>query len=46
MTLARPFMAAKKAVGGARVVTIKTRDLTLSPRSLPRTPTIYLLRYQ
>lgn len=38
------FLTAMK--GRARVVTVKARDLALSPQSLPRTPTIYLLRYQ
>lgn len=32
--------------GKAQVVTITARDLKLSPKTLPATPTIYLLRYQ
>jgi L-ascorbate metabolism protein UlaG (beta-lactamase superfamily) len=38
------FLAAMK--GKAQVVTVKARDLKLSPATLPKTPTIYLLRYQ
>ena len=32
--------------GKATVVHLKARDLKLSPATLPKTPTIYLLRYQ
>lgn len=38
------FLAAMK--GKAAVVRVPARDLTLSPRTLPKTPTIYLLRYE
>jgi len=32
--------------GKANVVHVSTRDLSLSPATLPKTPTIYILRYQ
>lgn len=32
--------------GKAQVVTVKARDLKLSPKTLPKRPTIYLLPYQ
>ena len=38
------FLAAMR--GKATVVHIRARDLRLSPRTLPATPTVYLLRYQ
>jgi len=38
------FLAAMR--GKASVVHVSARDLKLSPRMLPKTPTIYLLRYQ
>ena len=38
------FLAAMK--GHAAVVSIHSRDLSLSPKTLPKTPTIYLLRYE
>jgi len=38
------FLAAMR--GKAKIVRVKARDLTLSPETLPKTPTIYLLRYQ
>ncbi len=41
---AAPFLAAMK--GHAQIVTMKTRDLRLSPKTLPKTPTVYVLRYQ
>ncbi len=41
---ATAFVAAMR--GKAKVITIKARDLALSPKTLPKTPTIYLLRYE
>ena len=41
---ATAFLAAMQ--GQAQVVHVRARDLTLSPKTLPKTPTIYLLRYQ
>jgi hypothetical protein len=38
------FLAAMK--GRAAVVRVSARDLKLSPGTLPKTPTIYLLRYE
>lgn len=38
------FLAAMK--GKANVVRVTVRDLKLSPRTLPKKPTIYLLRYE
>ena len=38
------FLAAMR--GKAAVVHVSARDLKLSPRTLPKTPTIYLLRYE
>lgn len=38
------FLAAMK--GHAAIVSVHSRDLTLSPKTLPKTPTIYLLRYE
>ena len=38
------FLAAMQ--GRAQVVHVRARDLKLSPQTLPKTPTIYLLRYQ
>jgi len=32
--------------GKAAVIRVSARDLTLSPQTLPKTPTIYLLRYE
>ena len=32
--------------GKAAVITVKERDFTISPATLPRKPTIYLLRYE
>lgn len=40
----RAFLTAMQ--GRAMVVRVRGRDLKLSPRTLPATPTIYLLRYQ
>jgi L-ascorbate metabolism protein UlaG (beta-lactamase superfamily) len=39
-----PFLTAMR--GQANVVTVHARDLKLSPKTLPATPTIYVLRYQ
>ena len=41
---ATAFLAAMH--GKASVVTVRARDLKLSPKTLPATPTIYLLRYE
>jgi hypothetical protein len=38
------FLAAMR--GRASVVHVRARDLSLSLATLPKTPTIYLLRYQ
>ena len=38
------FLAAME--GKATVKTIATRDLSLSPKKLPKTPTIYVLKYE
>ncbi len=32
--------------GKAKIVSVKARDLSLSPKTLPKAPTIYLLRYE
>ncbi len=38
------FLSAMR--GRAKVVYVRARDLKLSPSTLPRTPTVYILRYQ
>jgi L-ascorbate metabolism protein UlaG (beta-lactamase superfamily) len=44
--LAPPAAFLSAMQGRARVVYVRARDLTLSPHTLPATPTIYILRYQ
>lgn len=40
------FLARRLPRGKASVVRVSARDLSRSPRTLPKTPTIYLLRYE
>lgn len=44
--LAPPDSFIKAMQRQANIVHVNARDLRLSPRTLPKTPTIYLLRYQ
>ena len=44
--LATPQAFLTAMQGRAKIVHVNARDLTLSPKTLPATPTIYLLRYQ
>lgn len=44
--LAPPDSFIRAMQGQAKVVHLTSRDLRLSPQTLPKTPTIYLLRYE
>ena len=44
--LAPPDAFLTAMAGKANVVRIRARDLRLSPKTLPKTPTIYMLRYE
>jgi L-ascorbate metabolism protein UlaG (beta-lactamase superfamily) len=44
--LAPPDAFIRAMRGTAKIVYIRARDLKLSPKTLPATPTVYILRYQ